>query len=195
MIKKAVKKLLLLIFMVWLAGYGMFVFRVTNQKPAEPQKQTEAIVVLTGGKNRIYEGLKLFSQNSAPKLFITGVNESVTKNDITKIWSKKDDLPRCCIILGHKATTTLENAVETQNWITENKIKSIRMVTSAYHMDRAKLEFHNLMHDIEIIPHPVEKQDPPLSDIRFWKITFSEYNKIIFRYATLALVKSVFTHA
>ena len=188
MFKKFLRILIILTLFAWIGGYGAFVLHITKLAPQQPNKKTDAIIVLTGGKKRIHKGLELFQKKRAEHLFITGVNESVSKNDITKMWKEQYKLPDCCITLGHEATTTLENAIETKNWIETNKISSIQLVTSAYHIDRALLEFHYLIKGIEIISHPLDVHDPPANDIKFWKITFSEYNKIIFRWLAISLI-------
>lgn len=165
---------------LWIGGYALFVVNVTSKPITQLNTKTDAIIVLTGGHKRIKHGLSLFSAGLSKNLFITGVHEAVTKEDITQISD-------CCIILGHKATTTLENAYEAKEWIESQNIKTIRLVTSAYHMDRALLEFRDAIPNIDIIPHPVHDNHDTLQDINFWRITFSEYNKTLFRVVILTL--------
>lgn len=180
MLKKILRFFVLIVLILWIGGYGLFIVNVTSKHITQSTTKTDAIIVLTGGHNRIQSGLSLFSSGLSKNLFITGVHEAVKKEDITKISD-------CCITLGHKATTTLENAYETKEWIEAQNIKTIRLVTSAYHMDRALLEFKHAMPNIEILPHPVHDNHDVLQDINFWKITFSEYNKILFRVVILTL--------
>lgn len=144
-------------------------------------------MVLTGGNYRIHTGLTLFASRLSDNLYITGVHQSVTDQDILKMWKGITALPDCCIEIGHNATTTLENALETKEWLQGKDIKSIRLVTSTYHMKRALIEFNNALNGIEIIPHPVEESDYRLKDIKFWILTFDEYNKILFRIIILNL--------
>ncbi|PCJ00204.1 MAG: hypothetical protein COB14_04415 [Alphaproteobacteria bacterium] len=181
MLKKMLRFFVLIMLILWIGGYALFIANVISKPITQPATKTDAIIVLTGGHNRIQTGLSLFSDGLSKNLFITGVHEAVTKADITKISD-------CCIILGHKATTTLENAYETKEWIEAQNVKTIRLVTSAYHMDRALLEFRHAIPNIKIIPHPVHDNHDTLQDINFWKITFSEYNKILFRVVILTLV-------
>ena len=184
MIRILFNTLLALILLVWMAGYFLFLTNVLGQAPdhARAAEKTGAIIVLTGGNNRVQTGLDLFSDGLSQQLFITGVNASVKKEDITEI-------EECCITLGHEATTTLENAYETKQWLRENEIQSIRLVTSPYHMLRALREFNNVISGVEIIPHPVQEKGNKLKDINFWKITFSEYNKTLFRFIIMELEK------
>ena len=61
----------------------------------------------------------------------------------------------CCIILGHAADDTVGNAYETAAWINAEGFASLRLVTAAYHMQRAMLEFRRAMPAVLIVPHPV----------------------------------------
>lgn len=189
MIKKLFSFLLFLTFIVWLIGYGVFVGRVLEKAPERIHDKTDAIIVLTGGNFRINTGFSLLQSGLSDTVYITGVAPQVTEDDLRALWRGKGDLPECCIILGHRARTTLGNAQETRDWIKENNIDSIRLVTSTYHMDRALLEFKNMIGHIEIIQHPVEEIDYDLKDRKFWILTFKEYNKILFRWAVMTLSK------
>ena len=137
---------------------------------------TDAIIVLTGATNRIDEGIKLLSEEKSEKLFISGVNKEI--DDIRKITTFEGNIP-CCVELGYKAENTSENATETHEWILDKNIKTIRLVTSNYHMMRSMLEFRKTLPDIKIIPHPVVPKDFAAWKKEFWPITFSEYNKTI----------------
>ena len=192
MIKKIARTILLLTVILWIGGYSAFLSNMQAVTPQTPSIKTDAIIVLTGGNYRITTGLDLFSKGLAPKLLITGVHNSVTEKEIRAMWKEDTKLPDCCITLGHEATTTYENAIEAQEWITKNNIKSARLVTSIYHIKRATLEFKNKLKDTEIIIHPVEKQDYYMKDFIFWKITFDEYNKTLYRSAMIYLKQQVF---
>ncbi len=186
MIKKIFRITIAVLLALWIGGYALFIVNIVETKKPITMKKTDAIIVLTGGNNRVKTGIELFSTEISPQLFITGVHQSVTKSEITSMWGGDKKLPDCCIILGYKATTTIENALEAKEWINSNNIKSIYLVTSAYHMDRALLEFKNIIKDTNIIPHPI-KIERSLKDLKFWEITFSEYNKILFRTALIMI--------
>lgn len=165
---------------LWGLGYIFFLFQISNATPESPDQKTEAIIVLTGGSNRINEGLDMLASDGAPKLFITGVNENVSKKDLINKWPKKNkpkDL--CCIELDYKATDTKENAIETEKWIEKNDIKSIRLITSDYHSVRAYLEIKDRLDGVEIIQHPVSSYNTYSSRWHYWTLTFKEYNKTL----------------
>lgn len=182
--------LAVLTLLLWGLGYVAFLAHLEQVSVEQRDKKTDAIIILTGGNFRVNTGLELFADHMAPKLFITGVHESVKEADIISLWKQKKPLPECCVILGHSARTTIGNAVETREWVQQNNIKSIRLVTSFYHMPRALIEFRATMPDIEMIPHPVEKADYNPQNPKYWNLTFSEYNKSLFRKIYL-LLKSV----
>jgi uncharacterized SAM-binding protein YcdF (DUF218 family) len=170
-----------LVFIVWVVGYAYFLMMTGLAIPTDREEKTDAIVVLTGGNFRTYTGLRLLTDGAAPELFITGVHKAVKEADIRALWKEQTPLPECCVTLGQRAETTLENAAEAKQWIEQKKFKRIRLVTSTYHLQRALLEFQYAMPDIVIIPHPVEEEDYSPHELKFWTITLSEYSKYIVR--------------
>ena len=114
------------LFLVWIIGFLVFANHI-NSYEIDTKTKTDAIVVLTGGKNRISEGIKLLNDNMAEKLFISGVPTDISIQEIEEQAQIKADNENK-IILGRKATNTIENASETIEWINENNIKSIRLI-------------------------------------------------------------------
>ena len=174
--------IILLLIMLWLSGFALFFAATTTKKTA--RTNTDAIIVLTGGPGRIEKGLELFANGLSKNLFITGVHKDATRSEILSKSNNRETLPPCCIILGRKATTTTENAAETKEWIDQNNIKAITMVTSTYHLPRAKLEFSHLMPSLTIITHPVDEYLDHQSKIT---LLFSEYHKTIYRWIQITL--------
>lgn len=173
--------LIILLLMIWVFGFVAFTASVLLMRPASPIEKTDSIVVLTGGKNRIETGLALFSEHLAPELFITGVHEHVTKEDLINRHTGLA-LPSCCITIGYKATTTTGNANEVAEWLRDRKFKTITLVTSNYHMPRAMLEFRRAVPDISIIAYPVVQAGDAPTDRHFWIVTAEEYHKTVFRF-------------
>jgi uncharacterized SAM-binding protein YcdF (DUF218 family) len=186
-IKKIFAYLLFLILLIWICGYGVFLLHIRTLKPQQPRQKTDVIIVLTGGSSRIDVGLDIYTNDLAPRLFISGVHNSVKKSEIKAMWHGENPLPKCCIILGHDATTTIGNALEVNKWIKDNNIQSIRLVTSNYHMPRALMEFSNVdaPTSVKIIAHPVNEKET----MKHYILAFKEYNKVIFRWSVIALRK------
>jgi uncharacterized SAM-binding protein YcdF (DUF218 family) len=181
---KTTFKWVALVFAAWIIGYGLFILAVLNAVPQSPHEKTEAIVALTGGELRIENALQLYANGLAPELFITGVYQGVKIEDIKNKWQNNQPLPECCITLGHKATTTYQNAQETLDWLKTRDIHSIRLVTANYHMNRALIEFQKrLPANTKILIHPITQPDAVPSKLWFWLITMSEYNKNLIRLA------------
>jgi len=181
-----------LTLVVWIGGYGLFLNNVHTMTPINPTQKTDAIVVLTGGNDRIRAGLSLHAQGLSDTLFITGVNNAVTKNMILKMKAPSVQLPDCCILLGYKATTTVENALETKEWVANydmKNVKTIRLVTSNYHMDRSFLEMKRQLPKTDIIKHPIKKNELNLTSLKFWRLTIEEYHKILFRHFATKLAQ------
>jgi uncharacterized SAM-binding protein YcdF (DUF218 family) len=123
---------------------------------------SDAIIVLTGGSNRLKEGLQLLTAKNAKKLFISGVYRGNDVRRLLKVQKYNPTEVVCCINLGYTATSTTGNAIESAVWIRENNFKSIILVTSNYHMPRSLMLFKQIMPTIKINAHPVfpEKFEP-----------------------------------
>lgn len=119
------------------------------------ETKTDAIVVLTGGSERLKTGISLLEKGLAKKLFVSGVDKRVKIKTLLKSVNISSKNIGNNIILGYNARNTHENAIETAGWIKGQGFKSLRLVTGAYHMHRSMLEFSYAMPDIKAIPHPV----------------------------------------
>ncbi|MFN3700434.1 MAG: YdcF family protein [Alphaproteobacteria bacterium] len=178
------------LLILWVGGFIHFLAAIYNPLPHQPNLQTQAIVVLTGGNHRVLTGLNLWGEQSARELFVTGVHKDVTRQELLDYWQSRSNSepPRCCLTLGYEATTTKGNAQEAKSWIERKGIHTIRLVTSNYHMPRALLEFHAALNDeIKIIPHPVEITDYTPDTQKFWALAVLEYHKILWRRVELIL--------
>jgi uncharacterized SAM-binding protein YcdF (DUF218 family) len=120
---------------------------------------TDAIVVLTGGGQRLNSGIALLRDGKGQKLFVSGVNQHVHLEELLRSSGDRSESAHewasCCVILGYQAVDTLGNASETAQWMRQQGFHSLRLVTAWYHMPRSLLEFDRAMPEIEIIPHPV----------------------------------------
>ena len=70
-------------FTVWCLGFVYFAHYI-NSYDIDKTTKTDAIIVLTGGRNRISEGIKLLNNNLADRLFISGVPENISIGQIEK---------------------------------------------------------------------------------------------------------------
>mgnify|MGYP006405966539 FL=1 len=82
-----------------------------------------------------------------------------------------DDVMECCVTLGFAATDTRGNAQETKEWAQQNDIRSLRLVTSDWHMRRAAIELKR-----ELPDHVKVVEDAVRSEPSLWML-FVEYHK------------------
>jgi uncharacterized SAM-binding protein YcdF (DUF218 family) len=150
---------------LWIAGLGWFVASGLTLRP-DTSAATDAIVVLTGGRLRLEAGLALLAAGRAKKLFISGVNQRINRDELLRAMGPTAERAACCIVLGHEADDTFGNAQETAKWMRDERYKSLRLVTSWYHMPRSLLEFGRAMPGITIVAHPVFAQH--LEPSRWW---------------------------
>lgn len=111
--------------------------------------RADAIVVLTGGKGRIEDGLGLLRSGAAPTLVLSGVDrdaamDTIFLNGVTAEEKKN-------IILEKASTTTYENAMYVRRMALERGFKSMILLTSWYHMKRARYVFSRVMRDEFVI--------------------------------------------
>ncbi|MCH8925057.1 MAG: YdcF family protein [Proteobacteria bacterium] len=167
---------------IWLVGLLWFA-KDLPVSVAAPARATDAIVVLTGGSRRVHQGLELLAQRRAKKLFISGVYRGVDVRELLSVSQQSPADLDCCIALGYEADSTRGNARETADWMREQGLGSLRLVTAAYHMPRSLLEFRRAMPEIEIVPHPVFPEHVKQRDWWRWpgsaSLIISEYNKYL----------------
>jgi len=142
------------LLMIWLAGLAMFIVSSVLVR-VDADTPTDAVVVLTGGRLRLETGLALLDQDKAKKLFISGVNPRVDRDLLLRLLGARAEREACCIVLGREADNTLGNAKETAGWMHDEGYRSLRLVTSWYHMRRSLVEFGRAMPRVTIIAHPV----------------------------------------
>lgn len=169
-------------FGAWLAGLVWFVSALPV-RVEDATRTTQAIVVLTGGGGRIAEGLDLLAANRAKKLFISGVGAAVDMQEILRVSQRPQADITCCVALGYEADSTYGNAIETAGWMRDNGLRSLRLVTAAYHMPRSLLQFRRTMPEMEIIPNPVFSGNFHADSWLRWagsaSVIVTEYNKYL----------------
>ena len=166
----------------WIGGLVWFADTIPDTVD-DPATATDAIVVLTGGSQRVQSGLQLLAAGKAKKLFVSGVYHSTDVMALLRAARQSPDSVQCCIVLGHAADNTLGNALETAAWMRREDFRSLRLVTAAYHMRRGLLEFSRAMPEVRIIPHPVFSEN--VKRERWWAwpgtlwLIVGEYDKYL----------------
>lgn len=165
-----IRRILSLALILWALGFLWFA--MTLPQPADGQK-TDAIVVPTGSGGRIPRGLEMLQKGLAPKMLVTGVYEDVRPAEFVAEYHVPDRLMDCCITLGFTALDTRGNARETATWVAEHNVRSIRLVTSDWHMRRAALVLESRLPEGTEVLRDAVHSEPSL-----W-ILFLEYHKLL----------------
>ncbi|MCB0418938.1 MAG: YdcF family protein, partial [Bdellovibrionales bacterium] len=135
-----------------------------------------------GDSNRIPMALRLLRERNGPLVLLSGVEPGIplveivnsqgsSTVDIHKTWER--------IVTESRSRTTIENAEEAAPILKEKQITRIILVTSDYHMPRAKKIFQKTIPEMELYEYPVASDFSELhfSGMRkffaeFWKNFF-----------------------
>ena len=154
---------------IFLSGLQYFVLNLPRQMES-PARQSDGIVVITGGQQRLDAGLTLLATGTASKLLISGVGTGLSKvilaNDL-QLDQTQRDLLICCAELEFAAHDTRGNARAARHWAETNNLASLVLVTANYHMPRARLAFEHEMPHIDLHYWPVSPDDLHIDS--WWK--------------------------
>lgn len=169
-----------------LGGFIAFAQHVDRIQPPKNLPVADGIVVWTGkGGGRLQAGVDLLQTQKGERLLISGVHEDNGIAQISEVTGLIAELAECCLDLDYAAKDTIGNARETASWAKALDYDHIILVTSAYHMPRAKVEISAAAGRIRITPYPVER-----ADTRKWyksgdrtERLIQEYSKLLLAYA------------
>jgi len=163
-------------FLVLAYALGFILFALTLGKPAGANAApTDAAVVLTGGSGRLEHAVQVLNAGKAKRLLVAGADPSVTKADIARRLRGSRRLVSCCLDLGSESVDTRSNAEEASRWLAQHRFRSVRLITSDWHMRRARYEFDKVLRDkYRLVPDGVRTEP------RFL-VLFGEYNKYVLR--------------
>lgn len=172
------RRLIAVAVLVWVLGFALFM--VTLPRPLS-DVTTDAVVVPTGGAGRIDRGLELIASHRAKRMLITGAAPGVRPIDLAISNKAPIALFTCCVDLGHEAVDTTSNAEETARWVREHGYRSVRLVTSDWHMARARMELVAALDDDVTVAADGVPGEAPLG------LLWVEYNKLLLRRVALWL--------
>ena len=159
-----------LALLLYLLGYALFGVTLPRAGGGE---RTDAIVVLTGGSNRLERGFALLERRAAPKMLISGVARTVRPGELAVAYRVEERWLDCCVTLGREAYDTRSNADEVATWVSRNRVRSIRLVTNDIHMPRARYELRKRVGDDLVIVDDAVPSEPSFTAL------FLEYNKYL----------------
>ena len=163
-----------LLLLFYALGFVLFAF--TLGKPASADEPaTDAAIVLTGGPGRIEHAIEVVRDHQAKRLLVDGVDPSVTKADLARRIPGSRPWLACCVDLGSESVDTRSNAEEAGRWLAGHDYRSVRLITSDWHMRRARYEFEKVLgRKYELITDAVRTEPSFLT-------LFGEYNKYLLR--------------
>ena len=156
----------------WMLGFVWFA--IFLPQPLDGRR-TDAIVVLTGGAGRIDRGLALLQEGAAERMLISGVDRSVRPSELAARYKTPERLFSCCITLGREAIDTRSNGIETARWLERRDFKTVRLITTDWHMRRSALELRQALPGRVTIVYDAVPSRPSLT------MLMREYNKYLLR--------------
>ena len=168
--------------LAFVAGFVLFARAVARYVPASNER-ADAIVVLTGGEQRVGAGARLLIEGRGAKLLISGVNRQTSPEDLKRISGLPDQLFSCCVDIDYEALTTSDNADQASAWARHGRFNRLIVVTSSYHMPRSLTELRRTLPGVKLVPHPVFSHR--LQTRRWWsdaftaRVLFAEYVKFL----------------
>ena len=95
----------------------------------------------------------------AKRLLVAGADPAVTKKDLIHRLGGSAKLVNCCVDLGSESVDTRSNAEEASRWLARHRYRSFRLITSDWHMRRARYDFRQVLGDrYTIVPDAVRSR-------------------------------------
>jgi uncharacterized SAM-binding protein YcdF (DUF218 family) len=188
--RRALRLLLLLaVPLGLLVGFAAFVQAAID--PAAPLPgETDGIVVLTGGSERVATGFRLLAEGQARRLLISGAHPESNLAEIAAA-AGIDPAPFAArVAIGHAAASTRGNAVEAAAWAQAEELRSLRIVTAGYHMPRAMVELRRALPGLRLVEHRVPsaalRVPGALWRPQVWALLAGEYARYLGAWAGLS---------
>jgi uncharacterized SAM-binding protein YcdF (DUF218 family) len=167
-----IKRILAVLVLLW--AFGFVLFTIDLPQPAD-NTVTDGIVVLTGGPGRVQRGAALLAQGRARRMLVSGVDRRVRAEDLARTYHLPPAL-LARIDLDRSAVDTRTNARETVAWIRAHHYRSVRLVTTDWHMRRARFELKRVLGDVTLMTDAVPSEPGLVALLR-------EYHKYLLRRA------------
>ena len=158
--------------------------------PQPPLQPSDAIVVISGDEQmaRFREGLNLYRQGYGRFLVFSGAarDNGVSNADVMSTLAVDSGVPARAILEDSLGEDTWGNAVHTRQLLAQQGLRSAILVTSPYHVRRAKLTFDTAYagSGIELSVHAAP--DSEWRKLSWWqqtetrRLTFVELQKLAY---------------
>ena len=161
------RRLASFVVIAWALGFAWFA--AVLPQPIGPGR-SDAAVVLTGGEGRIPRAFEALGKGWVRKVLVSGVDSEVRPREFAVEYQVKPATLACCVTLEQTSVDTRSNATEAARWVAANKVRSVRLVTSDWHMRRAAWELAQALPDSVPIARDAVRTHPSL------KVLFVEYH-------------------
>lgn len=130
----------------------------------------DTLVVLTGDGMRIPYAVKILKRYPRTSMFISGVGAGQLADIVgdTALWGR--------IKIDQKSKTTYENSVEISKYVLKKNYNRIVLITSDYHIRRARLLLEKQLYNVEIAVCPVPSYKLPTNvRLQRWGMEYVKY--------------------
>lgn len=197
--RRRVLKIVSCCILIWpFAAWGGAKFLIKEA----PLDKADAIVVLSGSatyRERAQEGARLFFEGRAPRIVLTNDNHQGSwssaqqrnlffyERSLEEL--KKSNVPSQSVeVLMQPVTSTYEEAELIRDYAQQHGLRSILIVTSAYHSRRALWVFSRVFRDTGIqigldAVRPGQQSPPPETwwlTVKGWRLVPTEYVKMLY---------------
>jgi len=168
LLRRLIVTIVLIALAVWAIGnyLGPDDLQQCQETPSDTKdcNVADAIVALSGGDTsaRADEAIKLYEKGWAPLLIFSGAAADKSGPSNAEVMQRQAiaaGVPASAIIIETRSENTSENAAATSDILSQQGVKSVILVTSAYHQRRASLEFTRRAPSVEVRNHPVATDD------------------------------------
>jgi uncharacterized SAM-binding protein YcdF (DUF218 family) len=166
------RRIAAIVVLAWVLGFIWFA--IALPQPLAGGKSA-AVAVPTGGKGRIDRGISAVEQGLAQQMLVSGVGREVKPHEFALEHKVPPALMACCVTLGFDSVDTRSNATEIAQWLKTNGHKSVRLVTSDWHMRRAAYDLRMAVADGTVVTEDAVATRPTFA------MLFLEYNKYVAR--------------
>jgi uncharacterized SAM-binding protein YcdF (DUF218 family) len=166
------RRIIAFLFLVWIIGFVWFA--IALPRPLDDGR-SDAAAVLTGGPGRVERGLEALRRGWTKRLLVSGVDREVRPGEFAAGYHVSPQRMECCITLGFRSYDTRSNAREVADWVKRNRFRSVRLITTDWHMRRAALEIGRLLPRGVTVLRDAVPSEPSLRNL------FLEYHKFLVR--------------
>lgn len=112
-----------------------------------------------GNASRFFAGIEIFKQQKAKTIIFTNehlpwMNDKESTGNFLSAYAQQLGIPKSSILITKNVQNTEEEALAVKELSGAHNINSLILVTSAFHMSRAKFQFENL--GFQVTAYPVD---------------------------------------